>query len=229
MTKRRMIRWSQDDVDRLASEVASMRVSDVSSTIVQIANKAQERIFPASRRRKIVAMQNIRGFEDKVRLKSVSMPERIVEKIIERVVEIKVPAALSTVSDEALFAELCSRFSSMRQSISSLVENQAHVQIRQVAIDTNSGKQVDLHKIAVIGMLKGQFQDLYNRTKGMPVELVYYDKETSPREVLAGSAIVERHVSHSWNDQVVNSVPKNRIAFCGGITDAIKAVELFSK
>lgn len=85
--------------------------------------------------------------------------------------------------------------------------------------------------VAVVGLFKDQFEHVREKTTGLPLELVFVDKEDRlmryPSQM--DKVIVQRHVSHGWYEKAVKAMGHSNVAFVdGGISGVVQKVYDFN-
>ncbi len=80
--------------------------------------------------------------------------------------------------------------------------------------------------VAVVGLLKDQFEHVREKVADLPFRLVWLDKEMNkPFIPGADFVIVERHCSHKWWTTAQRAVPRDCLVFCdGSITQVVQRV-----
>jgi hypothetical protein len=83
-----------------------------------------------------------------------------------------------------------------------------------------------LPKVAVVGLLRDQFQFVIEKCKEMAVELVWVDKDqNSPTYPSVNGVIVQRHSRHHWYNVAKATFDPNLVLFAdGGIATVVQKV-----
>lgn len=232
------VSWSPDEEALVVNEVADLRILDPSPHLIQLINKAQEKVLPPHRQRAVSAINAFPGLVERITAKVVeltsSTPEIVRVEVPQVPKEVPLAEVLAGVSLAQLVTLIAERFESRFDRIESLLSRGAveapskPAQVHRPHVPvTEAEPRKRKVRIAVIGLLPSQFTTVQERSRTADVDLSYVNRDQSATAVPVSTdyVIVSKWVSHRWWEAARKQLPTDRVFFIdGGITQIIQKV-----
>ena len=241
MTKERKARvsWTEEEIGLLARETARRRLEDPLPTLTALLAQAEEAVLPADRRRGLATILLAPELLEKTMAALALLKAEL--QVVEVPVAIEVPMEIEAgklageLTDAELIHEAARRFASFLKLLRIDLG-----QDKLVAIGTAPAPRAVLAqapesrdrkpRVAIAGLLSGQFEHVAEKCKDLGFELSYVDKDK--HQSAAGKVdrmvAVARFISHKKLEEM-NASPalKGRVVIVppnSGITGVCKAL-----
>lgn len=231
---RARVQWSDDEEALLVGEVVRRRRDDPRPSLIQLLERAQHKVLPPGRQRPNINWKSCEGLFTRI-LSAIQQttPARTVEvpvPVPESIVQVEVPAAvhpeqlLQATSTAFLVATLWTRWAVQWErllgALAKMPPPEPLVVQQPVRPPVVVPAKPRLPRVAVIGLLKAQFERVQQQLNGHKCELLFVDKDASKGlPTRCDYVICTRHLRHAWTDAAQRQLPQARILWAEGSGD----------
>ena len=237
---RTRICWTPNEIRLVAEEILRAETQDPGLSFKQTLEIGMRKL-PENRRRNAnttwgrrepvrVMLEQLRRHPPKATPEPTVVPEGILQ--VEVPVVPDITRVVENMPTSLLIANLCDRFfawvkDTNERWLASKHPTAPASKLTKPAVPVYPevvGKPSTRHmRVAVVGLLKDQFQRVVERMGAKPVELVFINKDWSKTEFpkTVDHVICQRHIGHHWWNAANAQFPKDRVHFVDGHDTAV--------
>lgn len=233
--KRRQIHWTDQEIDMVVQRAAEMRRVEIDLPLLPIVIQAQEVLEP-HRQRHIVGWNTLpKDLKTKIKVRMDviykaeidSIPPQVVTIPIETPIPVDPVAFLASLPTPLLLTEAFTRLTKRLDGFeTALAFAVGHKEALAKATPARTGTSMPAPapngpprhpRVAVVGLLKDQFEHLKDKCKDRAVDLVWIDKDQSAtRYPAVDEIIVQRFSDHRWSEHAKQVLPCEHVSYISG-------------
>ena len=238
------IHWTEDENRLVANRTAELRLLHPKPMLHRVVEMAQE-VLPEHRRRKFNSPDNLgREFMEMLEGRLVLMvrPQQVV-KPAEPVVT-TIPIEIETVRDPdpQLFLRGLPDYLIVGEAIMRIFSRQDRPLVPLMEMppipptfisrpgatvpDRDAVARERLPRVAIVGLLKDQFQAVEDKLREKEVELRYVDASSRQTDIPPADAVVilVSKVGHHWSSKAITQAGRDRVMYADGVTTVVQRV-----